>query len=282
MNAQAGMARRSNPLEADSALYETFATLNPAPDRVLAFANKYGWLGKAETCIVPGKRTSNGFFAESLSLWKEEIRDAALARWLIHRVIDNDLATGEKKSADRIAIDRQELKQAIQWSRDAVGLSANVQGSRVSFGSKVPDGGYRVDLAIAKDHHLRTELFQGWKMGGENPLQPARYALIEIMNGKLRDSSPRLFFDNSGEFQGRIVPRDLVALIWLQMYRLLAGQTRVRQCVVCREWMDITNCRSTKRMHDHCSKSERMRKYNSLKQQKPNEQKTRSKLRLDF
>jgi hypothetical protein len=62
------------------------------------------------------------------------------------------------------------------------------------------------------------------------------------------------------------VPDTLLATMWFQLYQILSGHKKLKRCLVCQQLMDVTDCRRSKRKHDHCSKRERMRKYEEKRQ----------------
>lgn len=68
--------------------------------------------------------------------------------------------------------------------------------------------------------------------------------------------------------KGHLVPSSLLMSAWLQFAELVCGQRKLRQCDVCRQWMDVTDQArpGAKRMHDRCSLNERMRRYLSKRQ----------------
>ena len=122
-------------------------------------------------------------------------------------------------------------------------------------------------IADARDQY--RELFKRWKYG--EVLAPARLYLTEQINKKMKklagNLSLRLFMDEKEELRGFIVPYSLLAAMWLGLYQAITGERRVRQCEICGEYMDVTENRKTKRMHDRCSQRVRTARSRRKKRQ---------------
>jgi hypothetical protein len=89
---------------------------------------------------------------------------------------------------------------------------------------------------------------------------PSRAMVADLVNAGLRDVLPALVLTRSGELEPRLRPKSLISAIWYQVYELAVGRKVLRRCEICGKRMDVTDRHANKRVHDRCSKRERMRR----------------------
>ena len=107
-------------------------------------------------------------------------------------------------------------------------------------------------------------VFHQWQVS--DVIAPAKVFLLERVNDKLKDrTSPRLLLNKREELKPYIVPHHLLGALWFQLYQAIGGERQFKRCSICQEWMDVTGCRKTKRMHDSCSLRERMYRWRNKK-----------------
>jgi hypothetical protein len=108
-------------------------------------------------------------------------------------------------------------------------------------------------------HGMRRPALLATSISGDLE-RPVKTLLGDLVNRGLGAISPVLVLAQSGELEPRLRPNSLISAIWYQVYELVAGRKAIRRCELCGRRMDVTERRSHKRVHDHCSKRERMRR----------------------
>lgn len=70
-----------------------------------------------------------------------------------------------------------------------------------------------------------------------------------------------------GSIEYSIVPIDLISAVWLQFAQLISGQKKIRQCEICREWMDVSRAArpNAKKVHTECSHALSVKKWRHKK-----------------
>ena len=246
--------RWSLPLVETPDLFHQFRDLDLDRDSILRFANRHGWIG--ETGRVDYQK--RGWIpAVGIQSWESEIQAIIVA--------DRLLYWAEKK-------DLQSLKHYFFWhpTQFDVRIAMRIYG-RTTWAEdvgKVPDS-HRGPTDAWHEWLVRpgqAERLQeiGWKRG--DLVGPARLAAMNIVNARLEKlCHPRLYLEARGGMAGHWTPVNLLGCIWLQFYLTIIGQLKLRRCTVCGKEMDVTESRSTRKMHDPCSRSRRQARWRKNK-----------------
>jgi hypothetical protein len=236
------------PLRDTPDLFCRFRDLALDAEAILTFANRFGSIG--ETSHVIGRGGSAFIPAVGISRWREEIQAMVIVDHLWKCIL---------------ADDRPTLRRYFKWHRTAfeVILSIGIQGKEILPLNHpyVRDGSARAKTTWLIGERWAEPLSAiGWNHG--DVLGPARLAMMDMINPRLLEyCHPRLYLDKDRGFAGHLTPNNLLGCVWLQFYLSIIGQLKLRRCTVCGFEMDVTLSRSTKKMHDLCSKSRRMRKW---------------------
>jgi len=207
------------------ALFRTFAATPPTEAGVLAFANRYGFLGGS--CLhkvnEPDPTNPNLFwpgYGELLSDWCREIslmRHAAFDLW---ENIRNGYAA--------------KLERFIRWERCPGGVRA------LYIGPEIP-GSRRMSLLLANqgDDQPFSELRKG------DVLRPAWLALVKIIDRQLERYPLGGFLKDTSNAekpsaQFAVLTTSLLSAFWLQFARAVANNPEFRQCLECGGDFEIT------------------------------------------
>ena len=238
-------ARRYEPLVDKPDLFQIFRDLAPDRESLLRFANQYGWIGQKGMVHFEG---GGPLRAVGLSTWEKEIQDMVVAHRLLNlaRLKDN-----------------QALREFFSW--DPVRFD-------VRIGIEM-DGRNMRGIARSEKPCPDTRKWLGWLAGGIVPphidirrlgwkrhdyVLPALTVVEYIVNERTWElCRPVLLLQKDGGFNGYWTSVNLLGCIWLQFYLMLIGHLKLRRCVVCGGEMNVTNSRSSRRMHTRCSKNKR-------------------------
>jgi hypothetical protein len=226
-----------------TALFRTFAAVEPTEAGVLQFANQYGWLGgpyskeiSEPDAIEPGKFWPGR--GELLADWAREIR---FMRHIVVDLLDNHKAGHARK-----------LREFITWEQTKYGY-------RVFY--TVPPGlglkRWSVQLAGYPEEPLPT-----LQLG--DTMRPTWIAILKLITAQMEryPISVRLA-DRSDAEQGSAaltLPTNcLIAALWFQLARSIADNHDVRRCAECGAYFDVT----TNKRNDaqFCSPNCRLRAY---------------------
>jgi hypothetical protein len=252
-------ASRHFPLQEFPDLFLRFAELELDRDSILKFANRYGWIGETGLVRVG---TRPWVPAIGISRWHEEIQAMIMAHHLWERVENCD----EHRLRNYLTWHRNEFnvefRMGAQKRKILTKHNPMVAGPSSLRGARP----LKVELQwLINPNHVEPLRAIGWKRG--DMVGPARLAVMNFVNPRLAAyCHPRLYLDGHGRLIGHLTPDNLLGCIWLQFYQTILGQLKLHLCTVCKLQMDVTESRSTKRMHDSCSKRERMRRYRSKRQ----------------
>jgi hypothetical protein len=237
----------SRPLIETPDLFHQFRDLNLDRDSILEFANLHGWIG--ETAYVDSHHRAL-VPAIGIQTWQREIHAMIVADRLLNWANSGNLDA---------------LKRHFVWSPTGFALKMTLWIHDRRIRTEPTRGAPNALIGIPsvwnewlvrpnQEEMLRAS---GWKPG--DFVRPARLAAMNIINERLEKlCHPRLYLDRRGCLTGHWTPVNLLGCIWLQFYLSIIGQLKLRRCTVCHEEMDVTNCRSTRKMHDRCSKRIRM------------------------
>lgn len=225
-------AYRYPPLLAHTGLFKTFAATNPTGENIVAFANKYGWLG-AESFFIdaPAQR------GERLSVWVAEIRRMS-------RLVELWEMAAQK--------DTTALRQHIVWhDRNAV-----------QYKNAVPDLEAYAWIASAE---INSDILARLTPG--DLIEPAYYYLQSAINHALKGKvSPGMLWDNGrlGLYQ---VPSSLLGAVWLQFAQAIDTRPEYRKCLECRTWFAVS-LDTSRKSRRYCSDACRAKAYRNRKQEK--------------
>jgi hypothetical protein len=145
--------------------------------------------------------------------------------------------------------DTRQLAKLIKWNGDSV---------------QIEDGVFRAQIAGVGGWY--SDWIPRWKRG--DILGPAKLWLVDFFNQKMMNkASPTILLNALGDFKPYSTPVNLLAAIWILCGEVITGNRLQRPCEICGGYMDVTDSRSHKRMHDTCSLRLRMRRYRKIKKQ---------------
>lgn len=240
----------SMPLIKTPDLFHQFRDLSLDRDSILGFANRYGWIG--ETSYVDYQHRAL-IPAVGIQTWQSEIHAMIVADQLLSWADGNDV---------------ESLKKYFSWAPTgfAVKMALRIYGRQIwrEPKPKLPDplrgpSSLWHEWLILPRHEEKLRAI-GWKPG--NLVGPSRLAAMNIINERLEKlCHPRLYLDRRGCLTGHWTPVNLLGCIWLQFYLSIIGQLKLRRCTVCSREMNVTESRSTRKMHDRCSRTLRMSRW---------------------
>ena len=225
--------RRIAPLNSSfdevSDLLKAFRDSDRTQESIERFANKFGWLGM-QTRLLPAKRPGKERYGESLSLWQQEIQDFRSA-YELWELLD----------------DPRSLKQCLDWREKAVFFQKGKSGFQL----------------VTTTGALRPEELLYERVASKDARATGKLILLDICNRKLKTNvSLRLQFDSELRLIGRIIPRGVLGVVWLQLFQAITQGTW-RKCEVCGEYMNVSQSPrpGARRVHTKCGKARRMAKY---------------------
>ena len=226
-------ARKYSPIAVDPPLFRTFADLPINQKEILGFANDYGLLLGGEPIAyldADGKPSKGLLIGESYLFWCEEIFHLKKLVHIWEMVRRNQAG---------------KLGRYIVWGDKTVAFE---------YPPLIRDEGMPYDLGKLVDLADKEEIkAQKWRVG--EVVGPAKYFLQKATNKKLQEcAAPYLELSSEGEFRPNVRPIHLLGALWVQFYQALSGQQRFRQCEGCGQLMNVTDNRTSKRMHERCSR----------------------------
>jgi len=206
--------RVTHPLRDTPALFKTFSDLAGRSDQenVLAFADRYGWLGVTEgylDCRIIEGTPKNPAPVELIHTWLDAISDMRHAVDLIDAVNSDDCRT---------------LKQWITWHG-----AAAVYQRKFKWGSHI----YRLEPEF--DQWLRDVMKSG------DMVSAAKVVAQKFINqGLNRHTATRLLFgDNREALRLHVVPKNLLGAMWIQAAQAAEGGRAFRRCENCATWYAV-------------------------------------------
>lgn len=212
-------------------LHRKFAQIVGKREKVLEFANEYGFLGRIGIDLAPPEG-GNLITGESLARWEQEAVDLGLIITIW----------------DAVRWDSKErLEQIIRWSEKGVQLATwwDFREGRYSLfpGSKYRTMQEFMDLRAAGPYcggtftwlagtnpNINTNLLKRWNTG--DVIEPARYYVCHEINKKLSNHAhPQIMPFRNNEVV--IVPDSLLTAFWLLLLWEVAGEIRMLLCPGC-------------------------------------------------
>ena len=236
------------------ALHRGFAALRTRD--IKSFADIHGLLG-IETQLTDPK--GNAVVGESLARWRKEIEDMSvlLTIW--------DMADGrhEPELADIIIwTDREHVRLRAEWQYDH---SQGICLLLPSLGGDAPASDRRIVRRLIDNPFAVGDEEKGlvgfWRQKG-GLAAPAKCCVADGVNYHLRkqlDLQVRLDVKRE-RYETCLVPRNLLATMWLMFSWEITGRTRPMMCAECGKWVDEIDPRQK-----FCSNRCRQRYYRSGK-----------------
>jgi hypothetical protein len=207
---------RSYDVFAETGLFRTFAGTKTTKDGIVGFANNYGLLGGGVEISTSDEYRARGQYFEG---WVEEIEamKEVVMLW-------DAIGTG----------DVEFLSKFIRWDRHA--------GKWYYVGPEVPFHGGRRNFLIdspIKDAEVMALLIES------DPILPANLTAGELVNRKLRQhgTMPRLVWHKTKGQTFQMVPKSLIAALWIQTAKAIEGNRKYRQCDECQKWFEVAGDR---------------------------------------
>ena len=219
-----------NPLVEQRSLFRVFGELGPGDLSIVSFAKRHGMLSEGS---MTGRSSSHkmALQAEPLSLWKTEIHAMRLAIDLLDALRIHDVAA------------------LLRW------LSFHKRGSqiRVAYTGQVKGSGILTRLVIA-DESLGINSWRVEFLKEDKVALAGSFALQDMLNRRLTAhvTARTLFLcppNRTAALQGgetsvplglRLVPKNLLGALWLQLARAVDEGREYRRCVACEKWMEIS------------------------------------------
>lgn len=245
----------SLPLKYEPELFVKFAKLDTSKESIIKFANLHGRLGLVNPLMEQGGSANMLTMGESLNDWRQQIIDIKFPV----------LLWGLLKESKE-----EELRKYIMWGKDNSSVSYSYEQNDTKISprakNKIPSG----IISSATDNIFGTFI-------SGDVTKPAQYYLLNTINEKLKgNASPSLIFNSTGDLDPYITPHNLLAAIWLQLFRAVSGQRDFRRCKICKNWMDISQFkRSDKKRHDICYERRKKKRQEEKKQEEKKQEEKR-------
>jgi hypothetical protein len=245
--------RHYQPMVDEPALLYKFADLGMSPDDadVLAFANRYGWLGLNQACI-----SADALHEASAGVPQAVINGEFIIHW--HRALSDLIPYLELWHA-AAGKDLDYLRSVIHWDPELSAVTYGYRGlNSVLIASK------------AVDAELLATLTPG------DVTTPAKVLLARVINQKMSEHcSPALLFGGATYKRAQLHFRcnSLLGVMWLQFAQVVADEIVHRRCVECSTpFLPSKSERGKKKRFctDACkSRNYRNRVQNKLQSKKP-------------
>jgi hypothetical protein len=230
---------RFNPIASDPTLYRAFARLDSTEDAYLQFANKQGLLGIGGLLV-----REQGTYASVSQTMGEPFYRWRLAQYRM-RVVTDILD----------AIQANDTEQLRQWFR--------VTRQSVVFEREDAGKGRRMSVVTSPELNIREYLWK-WASGVPENERLIRFArghaqneINEAMAGDKDEGESatlaRIIYDGDREAMSlRVVPRNLLAALWLQCARVLTLNPAFHACEYCGKWFELSPA-ARRRQSKYCS-----------------------------
>lgn len=234
--------RLTDPTTENPNLFLTFATLSERPADLQAFANRWGLLGeplgnRPRAILEPRL----GVILEPVSEWIYAIRNFRFLLFIIRRIADGDEGL---------------LSHYVTWD------SPSSVTWRAGSEDPHPLGIQRI-ISDEVNPEWLAELTPGDVLG------PAGLYVKDRVNAALAAQlSVKMSVDPKTRKVGLgLVPRSLLAAMYLQLASALVDAAGFRECVVCSKWFEVSGSYSTRNDRIYCSDACRMRAYRNRRKE---------------
>ncbi len=193
-------------------LFQEFALLAPTPDKIIQFANKYGFLG-GEFYGAIDSTDSSALFGESITSWQKEIINFRTV-YKIWSLLNNK--------------NLRELKTYIVCDDERITLNIPT-----SFRTEI----YRETGEFPSQNYLLSK----WVDARDYPKvllsRAARILLSEIVSDRLKGLVyPVVQVDSKSKATLQFMPHNLQGAMWLQFAQVLDGTGEYKKCSMCPYW----------------------------------------------
>lgn len=217
-------ARRYAPLDEETGLFRILADVELTREGLLAFANRYGWLGNTRVTVYDPKLQVSGQIphrsGEVWPAWVDAVKSLHLAVRLWEMARAGDTAG---------------LAQHVRWvDDDLVYCFSDPQWMKAGIEGPLPPG--------ERCWYIRRSMEAEWLNCSPGDLvAPARNCVQMEMNQKLRDIGAQLLWNRSRTRQELcFVPPHLLAAVWLQFAQAVDGNKGYRSCEQCGRWFELS------------------------------------------
>jgi hypothetical protein len=227
-------------------LFRKFKDLSLDCDSLLKFANEYGWIGERGRVDFSG---GSSIRAIGHSTWISQIQSMTIADRLLNWA--------------RIK-DQHALSRFFIWHPHRFDIQARID----------MDGKTMVPIKRGGPPNRDQISFSGWFVnwyimpwevpelpnlgwGRNDYTRPALLIAARIINEQLGQlCRPMLTMDDKNAcLRGHWTASNLLGCIWLQFYLAVIGQLKLRRCTICGHEMDVSNSRTSKLVHERCSRN---------------------------
>jgi hypothetical protein len=215
--------RHCSPTQEDSSLFLNFAALEPEPNAIAKFANRYGFLF--------GTHPEG---AEPFSEWEYEI---CTMRFL------EDLRSGKRSTITELF--RPDRRRLISFPHQDL-LTYSPYGVRVDRSTKDPMRATALSVVV---HATGT---------GRKPSEAAEEYLSEALNARLAATNPSVRLGGAEGLQ--VTPARLIDALWIQFATAVAEARRYRKCRTCGRQFELDPDQNRKSRH-YCSDACRSKAY---------------------
>ncbi|MHB1424799.1 MAG: hypothetical protein ACYC3I_16635 [Gemmataceae bacterium] len=223
-------------------LFRIFSEVELSREAILAFANGYGFLGLPRQGFLDHPWPPAFETAESLYDWASEIEKMRQAVEVWDLLRDNDKAG---------------LRRLFRWGHRQ-SIAPDDWGSRPRQANKVNSGPYwwfynshpgkkkpniDPDRAIAWPGETTDSMLAVPGLCEKGDIMtPARLFLTKWLNRSLEGvASPTMKYDKkSRRLNLHIVPKTLLAAMWLQLARAIDTDKTYRRCKACPRWFEVS------------------------------------------
>jgi hypothetical protein len=224
-------ARTYRPFRDFSGLFLAFAETAPTLDGVLAFAERFGDLGRPCAIASGGTPLDEAGrptrpVGEPFELWRQQISDMRQAcdLWLMCRNVD-----------------MAALANHVRWERDDAGRDAVLYASHPGHDSgDITPAGYRAERQVIASPTWHPERLAEFAPG--DLIRPALTYVQAAVNERSEGlASPRLVWDaTGGGLALELVPHGLLGVLWLQLARAVSLGSGFRRCGQCATWFELS------------------------------------------
>jgi hypothetical protein len=273
-----------SPLD-DAATFARFADVQPNDDALSAWASENGRLVATEKLsdgsslfVLPDNSTGmtkkpihhtgitrqqDGvtFYAqegESRQFWYKEHFALSFATMVWELTVNNDV-----DSLKKIVIWQGEKRVSImKFLRDTLSSIHTCEDGAISYPFDEKKNSLDYELLFDADINMRSWVPQ--RFPHPDIINPAKLFVQVEVNKKLLEYPLQvaLTLNERGELEKRLYPTSLLSAMWYQLYLALSGETKLRRCVICGQWEDMSGHRVNWSKHKKCISYKRLEKYN--------------------
>jgi hypothetical protein len=200
--------RHVTPTREDTALFRNFADLDPTPEQILEFVQRYGRLWNEGQ--------------EPFEEWEFEVRTMRFLIEIWDAVGDKRMETIEE-----------------HFKADKKGLVHYPFGDTVLQYSPWVWKRQRISEHSVNKYSVEVDDYSIGHQG--TPLRAAQYYVVEAVNRRLTKLGAQTMLDwPDGHYQLVTVPHNLLGALWFQFAASIAGQKSYRACEVCGRAMEMS------------------------------------------